>query len=384
MSGPFDVCILGDGIVGHVLALLLARERLRVGLVGALRGSAKSHPDVRAYALNHDARALLEGLRCWPDEVHATPVLGMQVQESGGGRVAFSALEQGESALNWIVDVPALEQRLAEALRFQPDIELLAAPRPARLTAVCEGRASAARRALGVHWDASEYGQWAIAGRVHCERPHEQLACQWFTPDDVLGLLPLRQPDGNSLAFVWSVSPGRHAELLSAEPAAFADQLARACGRHYGAMELLGERASWPLQLATADRWCGRSAGGSWVLVGDAAHVVHPLAGQGLNLGLGDARELAACLGQREDWRGVDDSRLLRRYERARKAEVWLLGSATDGLQRLFARGGPTWQGVRQWGMGGFERSGPLKRWVAGRAMGAGHGARVDGRWTGG
>lgn len=371
MAAPFDVCILGDGIVGHALALLLARERLRVGLVAATGGRLHHHPDVRAYALNHASRSLLEGLRCWPDERHATPVLGMKVQEAGAGQVRFSAVEQGEAALTWIVDVPALVERLAEAVRFQPGIEMLAQPSPAELTAVCEGRASQARRTLGVPWEPADYGQWAIAGRLHAERPHEQVAYQWFTPNDVLGLLPLGEPDGNSMAFVWSVGDGRQVELMAASGENFVQDVAAACGHHFGAMRLVSERACWPLQLATAEQWVGRSDEGVWALVGDAAHVVHPLAGQGLNLGLGDARELAGRIGGREPWRAVGDMRMLRGYERARKAEVWLLGTATDGLQRLFSRTGPAWQGVRQWGMQGFERSGTLKRWVAGRAMGS-------------
>jgi 2-polyprenyl-6-methoxyphenol hydroxylase-like FAD-dependent oxidoreductase len=131
-------------------------------------------------------------------------------------------------------------------------------------------------------------------------------------------------------------------------------------------MALASERASWPLQLARADHWCGAG----WVLAGDAAHNVHPLAGQGLNLGLADARELAQVLHDREYWRNIGDLRLLRRYERARKADVVAMGAVTDGLQRVFAREGGTWSTLRNWGMTGVDRSGPVKDWLVRQAMG--------------
>jgi 2-polyprenyl-6-methoxyphenol hydroxylase-like FAD-dependent oxidoreductase len=126
----------------------------------------------------------------------------------------------------------------------------------------------------------------------------------------------------------------------------------------------------WPLQLARASRWVGSRAGKGWALAGDAAHTVHPLAGQGLNLGLADVSELAAVLHGREYWRSVGDEKLLRRYERARQADVLRMSLATDGLQQLFAHAGAPWQALRNWGMKGFERSGPIKAWVARQAMG--------------
>ena len=129
---------------------------------------------------------------------------------------------------------------------------------------------------------------------------------------------------------------------------------------------LQGERASWPLQLARADHWVGPG----WALAGDAAHTVHPLSGQGLNLGLADVAELARVLKAREYWRSPGDLKLLRRYERARKADVLSTSLATDGLQQLFSLAGSPAQALRNWGMRGFDRSGPLKDWVARRAMG--------------
>ncbi|MCW5651618.1 MAG: FAD-dependent monooxygenase [Ramlibacter sp.] len=366
MAPPIDVCIRGAGIVGSTLALLLARERLRVGLVRASGPDSTGGSDVRAYALNAASRTLLESLRAWPEPGHATPVQAMQVQGDDGGAVSFSATAQGVPALAWVVDVPALQERLAEALRYQPLVELLTEPRRAALTVVCEGRASATRAEFGVDFAVTPYAQRGIALRVHCEKPHGQIARQWFSEGEILAFLPLSQPDGNSVAVVWSVQEEHAAPLLALEPAAFASRLEAASGGALGRISLVSERAAWPLKLARADRWSGPG----WALAGDAAHLVHPLAGQGLNLGLGDAQALARVLHEREYWRGVGDARLLRRYERARQADVLLMGATTDGLQQLFAHGEGFAQALRNWGMKGFERSGPLKNWVARRAMG--------------
>jgi ubiquinone biosynthesis UbiH/UbiF/VisC/COQ6 family hydroxylase len=268
------------------------------------------------------------------------------------------------------VDVPALETQLAEAVRFQPQIELLDAPQPAGLTVICEGKASSTRAEFGIDFDVTRYPQSAIAARVRCDKPHGQTARQWFSQDDILAFLPLDGPQGNSVALVWSVPHARSQELLDTTPAEFCQQLERASETCLGQLTLSSQRSLWPLQKAQASRWTGRQAGKAWVLAGDAAHNVHPLAGQGLNLGLGDVATLAKILHEREYWRAVGDEKLLRRYERARKAEVLTMASTMDGLQQLFARRSVAWQTARNWGMNGFERSGLVKQWVARQAMG--------------
>jgi 2-polyprenyl-6-methoxyphenol hydroxylase-like FAD-dependent oxidoreductase len=370
MTPAPDVCIRGAGIVGRTLALLLARDRLRVGLVRQAAPPTGAASDVRAYALNAASKELLELLRAWPDDAHATPVLGMQIRGDDGGEVNFEAQAESAPALAWIVDVQALQERLGEALRYQPLAEWLDAPQPAALTAICEGKASATRAEFGVQFEVRPYPQRAIAARLQCEKSHDRLARQWFAGGDILAFLPLGGSGpgagGNSVAVVWSVQEQRAQELLTMDSAAFEAQLEAASHGALGKLTLASERAAWPLQLARADRWCGPG----WVLAGDAAHTVHPLAGQGLNLGLADARELAQVLHQREYWRSVGDWRLLRRYERARKADVLAMGAATDGLQQLFARQAQPWGLLRNWGMTGFDASGPLKHWVARQAIG--------------
>ena len=362
-----DVCIRGAGVVGRTLALLLSRERLRVGIVRNPTPSSGANSDVRAYALNAASRQLLEQVRGWPDEQHATPVVRMEVHGDEGGELVFRADDERVPALAWIVDVGALMTRLEDALRYAPQVEWIAAAQPAALTIVSEGRASATRAEFGVQFSVTPYPQHAIAARLACEIPHGGVARQWFAHGEILALLPL---GGGAVALVWSVQAQRAQALLSLDAQEFCAQVEHACHGALGRMHLAGERAAWPLQLSLADRWCGRAAQSGWVLAGDAAHTVHPLAGQGLNLGLADAGELARVLHGRESWRQVGDMRLLRRYERARKASVLAMGAMTDGLQQLFAREDGPWAALRNWGLTGVNRSGPLKDWFARQAMG--------------
>ncbi len=372
MAKHYDICIRGAGIVGRTLALLLAREGFSIALVGAPEPFDSERSDIRAYALNASSRNLLESLRCWPDAEHATAVLEMLVQGDDGGSVHFDARAQQAPALAWITDVPTLEARLSDAVRYQPHIELVPAAVAAPLTVVCEGRASASRAEFGVQLDVSPYPQTALAARVRCTLPHGQTARQWFSADGILAFLPLAGAEGKEVALVWSVAPERARELVECDEASFASALAQASGGALGALQVHGPRCTWPLQLARAQRWCGplgASGDRAWVLAGDAAHTVHPLSGQGLNLGLGDVQALARLLSGRSSWRSVADMRVLRQYERERKAALLPMRLSTDLLAQLFARPQPALQSLRNWGMQGFNHSGPLKRWIARQAM---------------
>ncbi len=372
-----DVAIRGTGVVGLTLALLLARERLRVALVGPASAVAPAAPatDVRAYALNAASKAVLSSVRAWPEDrpgesPACTPVRAMQVWGDDGGELRFDAAPLGAEALTWIVDVPALERRLEEAVGFQPGIERLEEAPAASLTVVCEGRRSSTRANLGIDFDVRPYPHKAVAARLTTTLPHGGVARQWFADGQVLALLPLDGADGHAVALVWSLPPEQADALLQAEPAALAAAVQARCGAALGDMALSGPAQAWPLERACARSWTARTAQGMVALAGDAAHTVHPLAGQGLNLGLADAAELARVLAGREYWREVGDARLLRRYERARAADVQAMALVTDGLFGLFSHDDTRIQGLRNWGLSAFDRSGPLKHWLTRQAMG--------------
>ena len=370
----FDVCVRGAGIVGKSLALSLARQGLQVALLpeGPV-AAARAGADVRAYALNAASIDLLQRLKVWDalPAQSATPVHDMRVAGDAAGEVDFSAWQQRVGELAWIVDAGVLESRLEAAVRFAPHITLAdpaAGAPPAALTALCEGRSSATRAALGVTMARTDYAHKAIATRLVADLAHQNIARQWFRAPDVLALLPMDAPEpGRSYALVWSLPDERAEALLAQDDAGFERALLDATGGACGALRLAAPRVAWPLMLANAQAWCGDG----WVLLGDAAHVVHPLSGQGLNLGLADVVALARVVAEREPWRGLGDEKLLRRYARERAAPTWAMQRLTDGLLQLFAASEPAAKELRNRGLTLVNRLPPLKRWLAARALGS-------------
>ena len=370
---PCDVLVRGAGIVGRSLALSLARLGLQVSLQAAppLTGV----PDVRTYALNAASVALLQGLKVWDAlPPHAATAVREMVIEGDvpGAALAFSAWQQRVRELAWIVDAAVLEAALGDAVRYAPHIHCIGPadgpPPPAALTAVCEGRHSAGRAELGVAVDQRAYGHRAIAARLAADRPHQGIARQWFRAPDVLALLPFDTPaPGASYGLVWSLPDDAADALMALDDAAFSARLNEASGGAAGALRLVSARATWPLLRARAEAWNGPG----WVLVGDAAHVVHPLSGQGLNLGLADVAALSRVIAAREPWRQLGDPKLLRRYGRERSAPTWAMTQVTDGLLNLFAHPNPAVRELRNRGLGLVNQLGPVKRWLTGRALGA-------------
>jgi len=368
MEKDFDVQVLGAGIVGRCLALALARAGLSVALRPEGSRPADSD-DVRAYALNAASVEQLRSLKVWDAlPAHAaTAVLDMHVQgDAHAAAIDFSAWQQHVSALAWITDAALLERELAAAVRFAPHVTVVDTEVRAPLTALCEGKASPTRAALGIAFERSDYGHQAIAARLTSSRAHQGIARQWFRAPDVLALLPFDAPQPQrSFALVWSLPNQRAQQLLALDAAAFEHELMQASGGEAGTLTLASERAAWPLMQANAGAWSGPG----WVLLGDAAHVVHPLAGQGLNLGLADVAALVEVIRQREPWRALGDAKLLRRYARERVAKTWAMGQLTDGLLRLFADELPLARELRNRGLTLVNHLSPLKRWLTARAL---------------
>ncbi|MDI9333038.1 MAG: FAD-dependent monooxygenase [Cytophagales bacterium] len=366
MTNPatsFDICIHGAGFVGRTLALRLAQSDFAVALVD----TSAPHPatDIRAFSLNPTAKALLARVNAWPADSDATPVVAMRVFGDAGGKASFD----DNNPLNWIVDVPALAALLKERTSAEPRITCLASDDALKATlhVVCEGKHSQLLAQLDAGAHTIHYEQHAIAARLVCEHAHHNTAYQWFNErGEVLALLPMQ---GNAVALVWSLKSERAKKMQAASETDFTTALEASCSKALGAMTLFGPRALWPLQLTRMDTWAGQSPTlGTWVLAGDAAHAMHPLAGQGLNVGLGDAALLAETLQKFLDLSPIfkpSPSALMRAlggYVRERQAAAASMSYATDGLHLLFAHGNPLIQQGRNWGMKLLDRATVVKK----------------------
>lgn len=381
----FDVCVSGSGAVAMSLALALSREGWSVAWAKSPQVAPTGSQDIRTYALNARSIALLERLKVWPAlKQWSAPVYEMDIRGDEAGNLNFSAWQQKVAELAWIVDAGALERLLGQALEFAPRVEVVppvteAGPSVlADLLAVCEGKHSTTRAALGVEFTRHDYGHWGVAARLKATQPHHGIARQWFRSPDILALLPFNDPDPQaSYGLVWSVPKSRAEHLMGLSAEDFERELNDAIfqsddtlAAKVGTLSLTSEVAGWPLALAKAERWSGPG----WVLVGDAAHQVHPLSGQGLNLGLADVDSLVSVLTNAratEPWRQPGDERTLRRYVRQRQLPTQAMQGVTDGLLKLFAdQHGPV-KDLRNLGMSLVQRMTPVKQWLVGRALDA-------------
>lgn len=402
-----DVAVIGGGIVGAAAALGAAQGGLSTVWVAGRGGSADvmrsaaSAPirDARVYALSPATRSFLDRLRVWSqlDAARLAPVFDMRVFGDVARRAAlhFGAYEAATERLATIVEHRELARVLDAAAGYFPGIDRIdgvaagvtampdhvaieteRGPRRARLVIAADGAASPTRDALGIAIDARAYGQRASIGNFACAHPHAGAAFQWFTDDGVVALLPLAPgPDAaHAVSLVWSAPDDVAADLMAAGPDAIATRLTAivtAVGSTDGRATLgpltsLGPIQQIPLAMQSARRTIAPRA----VLVGDAAHVVHPLAGQGLNLGLADVDVLLGLLAGRESFRDCGDRVVLRRYERARAEPVLAMRQVTDGLARLFTTRQPGVALLRGVGMRLLDRATPVKRALMRQASG--------------
>ncbi len=384
----FDIVIVGAGLVGASFAMALRGAGLRLALVEAQAPAAvDDNWDGRVYALSPGSVAFLEGLGVWKrldrgriGAVHEMHIFG----DAADAQLRFSAYAAGVAELAAIVENRRLQSVLWQGLEHQHKLELICPDRcvslqlradaaeltlaggrtlRAKLVVAADGMHSWARQAAAIATEEKPYGQMGVVANFACARPHHNTAFQWFRSDGVLAYLPL---PGQRVSIVWSTPDDHAAELLALDAEAFCARVAEAGKHALGELGPLCAAMRFPLtRLRTA-----RLAAPRFALIGDAGHVLHPLAGQGVNLGFGDAAALAQALLQRESFREPGDIRLLRRYERARAEDILALTLVTDGLQRLFAASGGAAAKLRNAGLNLTNALPVVKNLLIRRALG--------------
>jgi 2-polyprenylphenol 6-hydroxylase len=379
----YDAIVLGAGPVGLALAAALARERLAVALLDrtavAVPERASDDWDARVYAISPGSAEFLRSLGVWQrlpaDRI--APIETMDVRGDTTGRIEFSAYELGERALAWVVEHRELAAALAETVRTE-SIDVIAPCQPtaiawrsdraelrradgsaltARLIVGADGLRSWTRAEAGIALEPRAYDQTAVVANFATERAHRGCAFQWFLAGSgVLAWLPL---PGRRMSIVWSAPQALARELAASDAVELADRVASAGRRALGELRLITPAATFALSFLQLPSVVAHRL----ALVGDAAHGVHPLAGQGLNLGLGDAAALAAALASRGPVSDAGAGILLERYARRRALPVRAMQFITDGLVRLFDA--PRLDGLRNAGMRAVGSVAPLRRLLA-------------------
>jgi 2-octaprenylphenol hydroxylase len=395
-STDFDVIIVGAGVIGAALAgLLLNRKLCAAGRVAVIadRFPAAAAPDadwdLRVFALSRASQRLLQACGVWSSlpPVRMSAYERMCVWDASGtpdgpGSLTFDCAQIGEPDLGHIVEGRALQwhclqsARAAGAVLIDGSLDSIAVGENeigvhlsdgrdlrALLLAAADGTESKTRELLGIETAGHAYHQDALVAHVTTARPHASTAWQRFLPTGPVAFLPLG--DGRS-SIVWSASRPRAEMLRALDPDAFGDALTAASGEVLGRCTLTTRLAAFPLHLQYAVQYARPRA----VLLGDAAHVVHPLAGQGLNLGLLDCGALVQVLGEAGDPENFGDYRILRSFERWRRSENLKAAAALDALERLFAAADPLTTQLRSAGLNLVGKMPFIKRRFAQRALG--------------
>jgi 2-polyprenylphenol 6-hydroxylase len=388
------ICVIGNGAVGKAAALGFAQAGMSVTLL-APAGPTTAAPDpaswdVRVYALNQIAHDLLSSLKVWDalDASRIAPVDAMIVKGDGprAGNLVFDAFSARTNALAWIIEDRNLNAALDAALRFAPNLRVISGRAhrlelgsqnarvhleqgdilQAELVVGADGAQSWVRNQCDIGIDYRPYGQRAVVGNFECELPHHGAAYQWFTASQgIVALLPL---PGNRTSLVWSAPDHLADELLRESQAQLAERLGALPGHALGRLQPVQPETvrAFPLQLIRAHALTAPRV----ALIGDAAHVVHPLAGHGMNLGFGDVVGLIKAVRERESHRDCGDERVLGRYARSRKEDILLMQTATDGLERLFSADVEPLRLIRNLGMNLVNNLPVIKRTLISHALG--------------
>jgi ubiquinone biosynthesis UbiH/UbiF/VisC/COQ6 family hydroxylase len=382
----FDIAIVGGGLVGASLAAALRHSGLSLAVL-------ENHPapipgaawDNRIYAISPGSRAFLEQCGAWPllDARRIAPVEAMRVFGDSGAELDFTAYQAGVVELACTLESCALHHALWQVLQQQDNLTLL---RPAdcqalavdttqasitltdgrtlhaKLVVGADGRDSWVRKQAGLTAAPVDYQQHGVVANFRCALPHRNIAHQWFLNDGILALLPLPE---QQVSMVWSTSPEHAARLCTLQPEALCLEVATAAHHLLGELQLVTPPAGFPLRMLTLPHTIAPRI----VLIGDAAHNMHPLAGQGVNAGFRDARQLAEILLARGAQTDCGAEKLLRRYERKRKEDICSLQAVTFGLKHLFNNSNPLLRALRNSGLAMTNRVAPIKKLLMQHAL---------------
>jgi len=397
-----DVVVVGGGIAGKACALGLAQLGLHtIEIAPDLEENVPAPQGAqwgqRIYAFSPSTQKLLAHLQIWDalDHSRLQPVRDMRIYGDRGEKndcLHLSAFEAGTPQLAWIGESNLIEHTLDQASRFQNKLERIndavenifvdgdgstlqlknGGTIRTQLVIAADGANSPIRNALEISASEESYSQSAVVANWLCTYPHLETAFQWFLPGgDIVAMLPL---PGKQASMVWSTSPENAAELIKLNQTQWSECLSSIANgaviKQLGELTLNSTPAAFPLRKIRAKRFIGPESSPKVALIGDAAHVMHPLAGQGLNLGLRDVAVLLNILGKRESFRSPNDLVLLRRYERQRQGDTSALLWVTDKLKKLFSASSNTERQLRNWGLGLVNKSHFIKQRLIERALG--------------
>lgn len=387
----FDVLIVGGGMVGASLAVALQPLDLKVGVIDAFAFGEAQQPsyDDRSIALSYGSSRIYQGMGLWQDLAHQTAVIKhIHVSDRGHfGATRIDATKENVPALGYVVESRVLGGLLYERLK-QSDVELIMPAKvvsaaqcddsvelcierddqqqhvATRLLVVADGANSSLRERLGIQANQRDYGQSAIIANVTTEQPHENMAYERFTPSGPLALLPMTE---NRYSLVWTQKTQDVERVMAWDDETFLAELQKAFGHRKGRFIKVGKRSQYPLALIKSER----EVAGRAVIMGNASHALHPVAGQGLNLSLRDVATLAdtlvLALKQNKD---VANAELLEQYQQQRQADYKVTIPYTDTLIRVFSNDDWALGHLRAGGLMLTDRIPPLRQWLSQQSMG--------------
>lgn len=386
----YEIIIVGGGMVGAALACLLGQAGKQVAVLEVASPTTFSPSDAfdnRVSAISRASQRLLEKARAWQvvSAMRATPYENMQVWDAtGSGLIRFEAADLGEPDLGYIVENRVLQLALLETLRHYPSVDVFCPERlksfetdvkqvsarlesgkqlSASLLIGADGAQSVVRRLADLPYEIVDYAQKGLVGTVYTALPHENTAWQRFSPTGPVAFLPL--PDAHACSIVWTLPADQADAALSWDEVRFKRELGQALDFRLGEIVRMGERAAFSLKGLNAKSYVQERV----ALLGDAAHTIHPLAGQGVNLGFKDAQALAEII-LADKLTDAGSLKLLRRYERARRADNMLTQKAMEGFSLLFGNTVKPWQLLRNYGLSTVNQLPVLKYQLARQAMG--------------